>query len=601
VELPGFKTARRAGIILQVGRTARVDMTLQVGEATELVEVYADTSMVHTEESGLGQVVGERQLADLPLTGGGGRNYLSLLLLSAGVSSQPGLGYALNNARINGGRPRADDYLLDGTSIQQIVFGGTSITPAVDSLQEFTVETNSYPAEYGRISGGIVSAITRSGSNEYHGSVYELFRNDVLDARNFFLPADEDKDVLRQNEFGFTFGGPIVKDKLFFFGDYQGFRRSGETVFTNRQVPLVAFKQGDFSSLLGSQVGVDPCGRAVFQGAIYNPTTERVAAAGDPTCLSGSGGELVRDPFSGNIIPSSMFSPAASSFLPLWPDPNRGGANFSRVAPAGNDVDRFDIRGDYHPSEQDSLFFVFHYQNVDGKSAQAFPDPRATGNKGFAGTSKASTFAWNHNFGPTMINEFRFGWTDQGGGRRPAGFGEVGPSDFGISGFPECSVIPEANGKCGTPQISVSGFQGLGSGGILFEPKRILQFSDSLSKVKGSHNIKFGTDIRHFRIQNYQPNSINGSFSFLPTQTQLPGFAGDTGFAFASFLLGRLNNGGALVQEDWLQTTTMSYSFYVQDSWKLRPGFTLNYGIRYQVDLPWREKNNQAARQISII
>lgn len=591
-ELAGFKKVIRKGITVVVDRTVRVDLVLELGQPTELIEVRADASMLTTEQSSLGHVVAKRELEELPMAGAGGRNYLSLMLLAPGITSQPGEGYALNNMRINGGRPRADDYLLDGTSIQQIVFGGPAIQPPVEAIQEFKVEINNYPAEYGRISGGIVTAVTRSGSNEFHGVAYEFLRNDALDARNFFLPETSKKNFVRQNEFGFAIGGPIIKDKLFFFGDYQAFRRSNGVFFKDVQVPSLSFKQGDFSSLLGAPIGTDPCGRPVLRGAIYDPSTQRVASAGDPTCPSGSGGKAIRDPFKNNIIPKNRFSSAAGKFMALWPDPNTGVTNYSTLAANRNDVNRFDARVDFNPSRNDQFFFVYHLQDSDSLNANPF---FGTGDDGIADTPTALTAAWNHSFASNMINEFRFGLTRRSPGRRPAGFGKLGAVDFGVNAFNECTVIKQSNGKCGIPQVGVLGFRGLGSGGTLFEPARILQFSDSVSKVIGRHNLKLGTDIRHFQIQNYQPNRINGTYSFRAPQTESPGFRGKTGAAFASFLLGLADTAGGQVQFDWLQTSTMTYSFYIQDDWKVRPGFTLNLGLRYQYDQPWVEKNNMAA------
>ena len=240
-----------------------------------------------------------------------------------------GEGFALNNMRVNGGRPRADDYLLDGTSIQQIVFGGPAIVPPPDAIQEFRIDTNSYPAEYGRISGGVFSAVTRSGGNAFQGSGWgsSATRGSKLATR---LPEDTDKPDLSHHDFGFTFGGPIAKDKLFFFVDYQGIRDSGQQPQTGIQVPTSAMKAGDLSSFLGSQtLGTDPCGQAVLAGAIVDPATG---------CI-----------FPGNMIPRSSFSPIASNFLPYWPDPNDGGFNFNRLAENKQTIDQFDLRLDSCP------------------------------------------------------------------------------------------------------------------------------------------------------------------------------------------------------------------------------------------------------------
>jgi hypothetical protein len=226
-ELSGFKTAVATGIKLDVGASPKVNLTLQVGQSSQTVAVEGQTTQVQTEQSNLSQTVTTRQLQDLPVQSSSGRSFWNLVPLSAGVTQQiGGGGYALENMRINGGRPRMDDYLVDGTSVQAVVFGGPTVSPSVDSVQELNVQTNSFSAEYGKVSGGVISAVTKTGTNQFHGSAYEYVKNDVLDARDFFA---DTKLPLRFNEFGATLGGPVLKDRLFFFVDYQGIRTSNST------------------------------------------------------------------------------------------------------------------------------------------------------------------------------------------------------------------------------------------------------------------------------------------------------------------------------------------------------------------------------------
>lgn len=553
-ELPGFKKARRTGITVALDRASRVDIVLEVGEATEMVEVHAGVSMLHTEEPGLAQSL---DVHNLPLLSGpAGRNYLSLALLATGTASQPGGGAALGNIRISGGRPRGEDYLLDGTSTQQIVFGGPVMVPAPEAVEEFKVETNAYPAEYGRVSGGVFVTATKGGGNQFHGTLYEFFRNDVLNARDFFVPSDPvtgqkgPKDPLRQNEFGFALGGPVVKDKLFFFGNYSGFRRRAAQVFINTQVPTAAFKRGDLSAI---------------SSPIKDPTTG--------------------EPFPGNQIPQNRFSPAAKNLLALWPDPNAGGFNYNRTDSGSSDFDKFDVRIDYNASTSDKLFFVYHFADPEFVSALPLPNPDAAASLGVTDQPKASTVGWNHIFSPNLINEFRFGWTQRDPNRVPGGFGRTHPSTFGIRSFPPGPDPPCTGGKCGTPIINVLGFWSLGGGSILFEPARVLQFTDSLAWVKGTHNFKVGTDLRFFKIDNLQPNDINGSFNFRKTST---------GYPFSDFLLGLADTVSAQVVINLLKTESSAYAFFFQDAWKVRPGFTLSYGLRYQLDLPFKERTNNA-------
>jgi outer membrane receptor protein involved in Fe transport len=575
--LQGFKVAQRPGVIVEVGQTPRVDLVLQVGSPSEVVRVEAESPLLNRDTSGLGQVVGGETIMELPIVSStDGRNFFNLALLAPGVMNT-GEGYALNNMRVNGGRPRADDYLLDGTSIQQVVFGGPSIVPPPDAIQEFRIDTSSYPAEYGRISGGVFSAVTRSGGNAFQGSGWWFFRNEGLEARDHFLPEDSDKPDLSHHDFGFTFGGPIAKDKLFFFVDYQGIRDSGQRPQTGIQVPTSAMKAGDFSSFLGSQtLGTDPCGQAVLAGAIVDAATGCV--------------------FPGNVIPRSSFSPIASNFLPYWPDPNDGGFNFNRLAENKQNIDQFDLRLDYLPSKNDKFFGVLHWLKSENNPAQALPDAVVQGELFTKDKPITATVGWDHTFSSSVINTLRFGIMTRDPKRVSGGYGTNSPTDFGFTGVFDCPpAIPDSGGKCGTPRINVVGFQGLGGGAWLFEPAKIFQLAEAVSWVKQKHSFKFGGDFRYFLIDNSQPNSIDGNFAFNRQATSFPGFAAETGHSFASFLLGYSNNASWNYQPDFFKTKTYSTSLYAQDDWRITPTLTLNLGLRYQFDKNWTTRINGTA------
>jgi outer membrane receptor protein involved in Fe transport len=575
--LTGFKVVQHPGVIVEVGQTPRVDLVLEVGATSEVIRVDAETPLLNRETSGLGQVVGGDTIMGLPIvSGGGGRNFFDLALLAPGVTNT-GEGYALNNMRVNGGRPRADDYLLDGTSIQQIVFGGPAITPPPDAIQEFRIDTNSYPAEYGRISGGIFSAVTRSGGNALQGTGWWFFRNEALESRDAFLPDGVEKPDLEHHDYGFTLGGPIVKDKLFFFADYQGIRDSGTRPQTGVQVPTAAMKGGDFSSFLGGEsLGTDPCGQAVLAGAILNPATG---------CA-----------FPGNVVPSSSFSPIASNFLPYWPDPTEGGFNYGRLAENRNTVNQFDLRVDYLASQNDKLFGVLHWLRSENNPAQALPDPAVQNQLFTKDNPITATIGWDHTFNPKVINTLRFGIMTRDPKRVSGGYQTHGPTDFGFTGVFDCPpAIPDSGGKCGTPQINVQGFQGLSGGSWLFEPARIFQASEAVTWVKEKHSFKFGGDLRYFLIENSQPNNIDGNFSFSRQATAFPGFESETGHSFASFLLGYSNSASWDYQPDVFKTKTYSTSVYAQDDWKVTPTLTLNLGLRYQFDKSWTARSNGTA------
>ncbi len=553
VEAPGFKTGMVSGIALEINANPRVNIILQVGEASQIVDVSAEAPLLNTQQSSLGQTFDQVTLANLPIQSGDGRGFFELARLSAGVSTQPGEGgYDGDNMRINGGRPRNDDYLLDGTSVQQPVWGGMSVSPSVDSVQEFRVETNNLSAEYGKVGGGLITAITKGGTNSFHGSVYEFLRNDALNARDWFLQPEAKKLPFRFNNFGGTLGGPVMKNKLFFFADYEGVRSNTSSYSVGYLIPSPAFKRGDFS---------------VLTTPIIDPAT-------------GS-------PFPNQQIPADRISPASQKILALWPDPSsdsscsQGICNFSASSPSTNRVDRQNTRVDYNLGSSDHLFGVFHYQGGRTYFGGPFPDPLFVG-----APAKALTLAWTHTITPTLLNDFRLGWNKRNSGRAPFGYGTLGPADFGLSGFPECT-LPGSNGKCGAPRLNLYGYTTIGGGGtMLWEPAGNLALTDTMSRMFGKHNLKFGAEVRRYWIQNIQPNRVNGEFTFL---------ANNTGNSFADFLLGMVDNGGADVQTDYLNSRMWSHAYFIQDDWKITPRLTLNLGLRYQIDLSWREKNHFAA------
>jgi hypothetical protein len=281
--LAGFKTAVVEAIALEVNANPKVDLTLEVGQATELVKVHAEAPLLQAEQTDLGQTVTQQQIEQLPT----GRNLFSLIPLAAGVSQQVACdGSCGNNGnlRINGDRPRTQDYVLDGTTINAPVFGGQAINPSVDSIQEFRIEANSMSAEYGKAGGGLVIAVTKSGTNEFHGSGYEYHRNEALNARNFFEDLSKPKDPFEQNEFGGTIGGPVVKNRLFFFADYQGLRANGSSPVVGVTVPDEAFRNGDLSALCGAGFDAagncgDPSQQVRYPGTTTPVPFNRIATA----------------------------------------------------------------------------------------------------------------------------------------------------------------------------------------------------------------------------------------------------------------------------------------------------------------------------------
>ncbi len=572
-EAKGFKTAVVNGVSLEVGANPKVDLILQVGTTSQVVEVTAEAPLLQAQQSSLGQTVNQRQLDQLPTQSGTGRSVFSLLYLTAGVSEQKGGGGGDNdNMRINGDRPRSNDYILDGTTIEQPVFGGQSMDPAVDSIQEFRVETNSMSAEYGKSSGGVIIAVTKSGTNSFHGSAYEYLRNEALNARNYFenpVPRDNPppKNPFKYNEFGGTIGGPIIKNKLFFFTDYQGIRQRSKTPSVDNVVPDGAFRSGDLSALCSA--GFDNAGTCLdSQGQVYYPGT--------------------LTPIPNNRI--GQIDPIAQKFLDVLPTstvpgPAVGSSYVNLSSPASNTLNRFNPRIDYNFSAADHLFGTFHRQTGPNTTYDLIIGP--AGELLAETNDRAATVGWTHTFGSNMLNDFRFGYMRHVGNRAQNGQGFTSPADFGLEGIPNClGSLPNSDGgaKCGTPGLNITGYTALPVGQTLYEPSRVLQFSDMVSRFAGHHSLKMGVELRHYAIDNYQPNNVPGSFVFN---------GGQTGNGFADFLFGSLGGGGSVqIQNAMVESRAWSYAFFFQDDYKVRPKLTLNLGLRYQIDNSFHELHN---------
>ena len=565
----GFKSAVRNNIVLEVDGNPKVSFALEIGSAAETVTVTGESALMETQESSLSQTVDEQQLGQLPLSGsaGGGHSAYDLVPLSAGVTQQTGEGgYALDNARLNGGRPRMDDYLIDGTSTEQPTFGGPDANPSVDAVQELRVITNSFSAEYGKVSGGVIEMTTKSGSNHFHGSAYEYYQTSKLDANSYFGNLDGIPiQPAHFDEFGGTVGGPILKNRLFFFTDYQGVRQDSSYTITGDIVPNAAFRAGDLSSLCTAGFSAGVCNNTKQQ--LYDPANEYA-------------------PFLNNQVPVSSI---AQSLEPLWPKGNAGastvpgGDEWNGVGTNGNQVNRVNPRVDWFLGQKDHIFGVYHYEkshapgNMVGWLDEAnYQDLPVT----------TITMGWSHTFSANLLDEFHYGYDHRDPLRTTNGYGEAAVSDFGISGLPACNY-PGSNGKCGPPGIGVTGFAGFGGGGaMLIEPAGYNEFLDSVTLIRGAHSFKIGGEIRNAYIHNIQPNAVDGSFSFNGS---------GTGNAFADFLIGYLYKSSIEVQSNYLQVHTWADALYLQDDWKFKRNLTLNLGARWQYDPSWTEANHQLA------
>jgi hypothetical protein len=534
----GFQTYQLSGIELQVDQQARYDVALTVGNIAERISVTAEAPIVNTEMGSIGQVIPNRTIVDLPLNG---RNFVQLAtLLPDTVRGPNGQQTGNTTIAVSGGRFGKTEFLLDGISDSDQLFDGVTLTPSVDAIQEFRVQQNSFSSEYGR-GDSVVLATIKGGTNEFHGALFEFLRNDKLDSRNFFARS---KDPYRQNQFGASAGGPILKDRTFFFLNYEGTRiRRGLTF--NSVVPSTAFAQGNFSSV-STQIR-------------------------DP---------LTGDPFPGNLIPSNRIDPSTAFFLKFYPPPNTAQGTFVYSAPFSSNVDQGNVRIDQAIGSRDSLFGRYSINNLSAFNPGNFP-----GQGGFSQElrSQNAVLTYTHLFTPTTLNELRLGYTRMKNSNLPEGLGNNYTAQAGIGGFEQTSLnFP------GFPNFSISGFTGINGRTFqpIINPTNMYQIIDNFSLIRGRHTIKVGADLRKYDLSSTNAAFSRGSFSFNGTYS---------GNAFADYLLGYPSSGSRSFPRNFFGMYETRYHFYVQDDFKVTPNLTLNLGLRYELNIQPTPKLGQAA------
>lgn len=549
VEAQGFKRFQRSGLTLEADQKLRIDIEMVVGSSTETVVVVAAAPLLQSEQVTLGQVVNLMQVRDLPLQGVG-RSPLSLVSLVPGVFDQQGAAFA----SIGGGRAAASTVLLDG------VGNNTTApvhTPSVDAVQEFKVHTHAFSAEYGRTGGGVVSLSIKSGTNQFHGNLFEFFRNDVLNARAYFSLPSQPKPALRYNEFGGTLGGPIVKNRLFFFVSYQGVRQRVPGTSVNT-VPTELQSRGIFTE--GSQA------------RIYDPATTRP----DPASSS----RTLRDQFAGNQVPASRIDAPAARFMPLFPPSNVAGlvSNYIVSSVSARSSATTDNRIDYRLSQNDNLMFRYSRGGNSTTSAKIVRPGTAS-----QGQDRNVTLQEVHTFTPRLINEFRAAVSYLANTTKPVGYPGLGAREFGIANYP----------SLGTPAVNISGTAGVGGPtgrGLQDQAYLFLYLVDSLTWVRGKHVLKAGADIETDRQRRFQMDV--GNLNFDATFTALPG-VGNTGLGLASFLLGMPTSASLTLSPVAVNFRSTTSSFFVQDDWKAARSLTLNLGFRFDGVFPMTEIDDQ--------
>jgi hypothetical protein len=601
VETANFKLLRREQLKLSTGERIRVDFVLEPGTISESITIKDEAPLLRSESGSLGQVIENRKIVDLPLNG---RNFLSLVSLSAGVAQPPPTSAGPSFPRINGGRPRTNEYLFDGVSVLQPEPGQVAFFPIPEAIQEFKVEVNSPRAEFGRFNGGVVNLTTKSGTNQIHGSAFEFLRNEVLNARNLFAPktaANPKKPVFRRNQFGFVVGGPLIKDRTFYFGDYQGTRQLIGRVVTST-VPTLAQRAGNFSSSLGALLFITP-GGTVTTTATGNAPVNVVDTNGNT--IQARSGMIFRPSdrraYAGNIIPTNTFDSVASALLQRYPLPTTSGAanNFSRVGNESDDQDQFDVRIDHRLSTTDQLYGRFSFFKDVANPVTPLPGGSGNITSGVLGLTdtRAQSLTLNYVkvFNTSLVNELRFGYTRRTIDREATKLS----SSTGLAGIPSIAAFADT-----LPTFTIAGFQQIGPPANTASEFRtdVTQVLDAISWQRNRHSLKFGLDFRWERLDVLQPPSPTGSFAFSTLFTNSQGIptvgtplSSFTGNSLASFLLGQVQTFSIDLQQDVLKPRAHIQEYFVQDDWKVSSRLTVNAGLRYTLNFPSTILDNQGA------
>ena len=622
VESQGFRKAVRRGIELNIQQQAAIDVVLETGQLEEAVEVTADAPLLQSETGEVGQTLTADTIEDLPLNG---RDYTALARLAAGTARPQQGARAALQFTANGMRPGQNNYMLDGidNNTSNVDFlGGTAyvVKPPVDAIAEIKVLTSSFSAEYGRAGGAVLSATLKSGSNEFHGSAWEFNRNDRLKAAEFFENARGlKKGRYDANQFGLTAGGPLVKNKTFFFADYEGSITRQDQIW---QVTVPTQRQRDsgftdFSDLISMQTGTrgpDLLGRTVPLGTIFDPATTRPVTQGQIDPVTGrvaTGTGFVRDPFPGNIIPAGRLDPVAVRLMGLFPAANQAGLinNYATNRLNTEDIHTFDVRVDHHFSQNDHAFVRYSFADIGRLKPGPFEGPAdggayAQGDE--VGRTHGLALSYTKMFSTSLINEARFGFSREYINRlQPLGDDTSNiPAEYGIQG------IPQVAGNGGLPLIFMGDLRQFGAVDWLVAERlsNTMQLTDNLTKVYKSHTLKTGFMAQRIKLPWTGPPWSRGRFNYDGFFTSIPNRQ-DQSTGRAQFLLRPIPStvpggvdfvGGAnQVQASpfgEIDSERHYFGLYAQDSWRVNPKLTVNYGLRWDYfslieDANWEQAN----------
>lgn len=612
VEASGFQKAQQKGVIINGGAITPANISLQVGNASQTVDVTAAAPLLQTESPVIGGNLNSQQVSQLPL--GGQRTFSFLARLSPGVlPAEPGArdalggGFSANGVRSTGN----NNFLLNGVdnNVNVIDFiNQTSfvISPSVEAIGEMQVLTNGYNAEYGRAAGGVVNAILKSGTNQVHGVVFEILQNEKLNANRWENNlAATPRNPFKQNQFGGAIGGPIVKNKLFIFGDYQGTRiaTAGGTIQNLgyggfRTIPTQAMLRGDFSSILGSTIpGTNVLARQLFDPASTACTSGCVA--GTLKALPNATPTYTRTPFVNNQIPITRFDPAALRIASLFPGTNRPivAGNYPQndyyfVTPGALTTDQGDVRSDYRLSDKDSLFASVSWSDTTKTSIspyQGILDGSDFNGNGETDLGRNAQIGWTRVWSPTVVSETRVAFSRLVTSRTPTQANTDAYTQAGIGGY---NPYKNASQNGGLPQIGLNtAYSQFGSNDWLptKEYNNVWDFIENVAVTKNSHSMKFGAEYRPIRFPFFQVPYGRGELNFNQNETAASSTLNSlntlTGDPFASFMLGSINN-GQISSTNFVASKKQAYAWYAQDDWKVTPKLTVNLGVRYELFSP---------------
>lgn len=578
-EMTGFSAQVRSNVELQVAQVARIDIALQLGNVSETVEVTGGAPLLETENTAVGTVIEQRRIEDLPLNG---RNFLQLSTLAPGATTaQPQNSVVIMREggtrsqftlSIGGQRLFYNHYTLDGLENTDPNWQTYMILPSVDALQEFKVESGIFPPEYGHNIIQI-NVTTKSGSNQFHGVVFEFLRNSAFDAKNYFDSHTNPIPAFRRNQFGGTLGGAIIKDKLFFFGNYEGLRQlqAQSLTFT---LPTSTWLQGNFSGV---------------STVIYDPATR---------VLNSAGGVASSTPFPGNIIPASRFAPQSLAYanIVLPPVANYGANDYASFPNEPLNNDQVQLRLDYVLSANQSLMARFSYQVEDELTPQVIPNTAST----TATHSYQDMLGYTWVISAAKVNDIRVGvshFTNDTAAQ------QSNKQDIAaLLGVP--NLVPAAASDWGVPGVTLSTNSGTVIGSQTDSPflnwDTVMQSADNFSWNHGSHAIKFGGEFNRTRFNEQGSASPNGLFTFNGQYTD----AGVTGAVTAApnsaadFLLGDLSSSAWQVGQSAGNFRANYYGLYIQDSWKITSKLVVNYGLRWEYQQPWTDKYDHIVNMV---